>query len=182
MIYFSNNKKGLFPKLVRFFTRSNISHCGIIFFNLGYGVDTVIESTTLVQIVPFDRNYRNANNEEYVVYEILPKSKVDVSSLLIKTFNQYSGQSYGYFQLLWFVWRWFVGIFGFDISQNKNWFTENVICSEVLFSFLKEHKIHPFNERLMKLNPDTVQADDLFKLVKSCPDIFRVVESKGIEV
>ncbi len=184
--YFSNNKSGFFPKLVRFFTKSKLSHCGIVFFNLGFGAETVIESTTLVQVVPFQRNYRDSKNEEYIVFELIDKTlsrqKIDLDKILIDLFKEYSGQSYGYFQLLWFVFRWFVGLFGFDISNHKNWFTQNVICSEVLFQYLKALKILVLDEKLKKFNSDTVQAQDLFDIVKSCPDIFRVVEFKGIKL
>lgn len=176
MIYFSNNKKGFLPKLIRFFTKSNVSHCGIIcdpFEN----IPSAIESSDLVQIVPFSRNYIESKNEEYILFKL--SGEAEVPATLGPLFIKYAGLKYGYFQLIWFMWRWLTNLFGVDISRQKNWFTNNVICSELVYDYFIMLNHPDVNEKLKDFNQDTVQADDLLNIVISLPHVFEFVESKG---
>ena len=106
MIGFSNNKKGGW--LIRFFTRSKITHSFVITFNVN-GIVAVEEASASVQIVPFESHYQGNPNYSYFIYRIIADyvTPEDIQNALTKTFEQFAGVKYGWLQLLWFPYRWF---------------------------------------------------------------------------
>ena len=107
MIGFSNNKKG--GRIIRFFTRSNISHTFVFTFTLK-GVPAVQEASASVQIVPFLSRYHGNPKYSYEVYEVTAGSvtEEDVEGALSRIFEEFAGAKYGWFQILWFPYRWFL--------------------------------------------------------------------------
>jgi hypothetical protein len=182
MIGFSNNKKGILPKLIRFFTDSHISHAFIITDEIA-GQPAVQEASLLVQIVPLEKYYVNDDTQDYELYEIHPEyaSKLAMYESRKRVFNELAGEKYGKLQLVWFPWRWFnEKVLRRDIRKTKNWMTDGVICSELQYWYLW-YLGKTFQELLKDYNPDTIQAEDLRRIVKKNPHIFKLVERKGLE-
>jgi hypothetical protein len=178
MIFFSNNKKTLFAKLIRFFTHSKISHSGLITFDLN-GIPACQEETMLVQVVPWANYDKSTVDDYYLVYKIKDGlvSEADKQKALRYCFTEYAGVQYGYLQILWFVWRWFAEkVLRKDVTHKKNWFTDGVVCSELVYVYLLQLGI--ISGALAKFNSDTVQAEDLLQIVKSNPEIFEKVIEK----
>jgi len=175
MIGFSNNKKG--GRIIRFFTRSNISHTFVFTFTLK-GVPAVQEASASVQIVPFLSRYHGNPKYSYEVYEVTAGSvtEEDVEGALSRIFEEFAGVKYGWFQILWFPYRWFLEtVLGrTNVHREKNWFTHGVICSELLFWYLRY--LDPlFSTLLKEYDADTIQPSDLLKIVKAHPESFRLV-------
>lgn len=63
-----------------------------------------------------------------------------------------------------------------DVTHQKNWMTEGVICSELVWHFLD--RLGPkFSEAVKHLNPDTTNAEDILKVVRSRSDLFKPIET-----
>jgi len=175
MIGFSNNKEG--GRIIRFFTRSRISHTFVFTFSL-HGIPAVQEASASVQIVPFLSRYHGNPKYSYEVYEVTADSvtEKEVQGALCRIFEEFAGVKYGWLQLLWFPYRWFLEtVLGrTDVHREKNWFTHGVICSELLFRYLTY--LDPlFSTLLSEYDPDTVQPSDLLKVVKAYPEYFQLV-------
>ncbi|MGB2960620.1 MAG: hypothetical protein WBD30_17205 [Bacteroidota bacterium] len=178
MIGFSNNKEG--GRIIRFFTRSRISHTFVFTFTLK-GIPAVQEASASVQIVPFLSRYHGNPSYSYEVYEVTAGSvtEEDVESTLSRIFEEFAGVKYGWLQTLWFPYRWFLeAVLGRrDVHRKKNWFTHGVICSELLFWYLKY--LDPlFSTLLKEYDADTIQPGDLLEVVKAHPEYFRLVASQ----
>lgn len=177
MIGFSNNKKGWLPACIRFFTKSNISHAFIISKNYGDQV-SVEEAALLVQIVPFDKYYRNDDTQDYWIYDPVKVTRTQKQQALEYCFKEFAGVKYGKLQLIWFVYRWANEFFlKRDVRKEKNWMADGVICSELQCHYLIQLG-GEYAELVKDFNPDTIQAEDLRKLVVSRPDLFQFVEKK----
>ena len=177
LIGFADNKKDLFPKLIKFFTGSkNTTHTFVTC--KCQEVESVIEAGKLVQVVPFDSHYRSSKQDDYWLYRINPK-KVDEKKIkfaLSCVYKSLAGDEYGTFQLLWFPYRWLMKtVFKKDTKDQNNWFTKGVICSELTYQFL----VYCDLGYLVKdFNANTIQAQDIRDICESNPDIFQLVSYK----
>ena len=61
------------------------------------------------------------------------------------------------------------------MRKETNWMSQGVICSELCYYWLTYLGL---GELVKDFNPDTIQAQDLFEIVQSRPDVFELVESK----
>lgn len=177
MIGFSNNKTSFFGKLIRFFTRSNITHSFLISFPKDNKVQ-FIEASKTVNEGSFEDNYINDIGTSYVVYKIKDNyvSQYQIDQALQKCREEFLGVTYGYLQLLYFPYRWFMSLFKIDVRHDKNWLSEGVICSELVYYYLVYVGLGYLVE---DFNSDTIQAQDILSIIESKPDIFELVESKS---
>lgn len=180
LIGISNNKKGLFPWLIRFFTMSKWTHC---FITLGkiQGEDSVFEAGQLVQIVPFETHYSLDPTETFLLFEInanaITASSIDEA--LSSCFYSYAGAQYGYLQLPWFIYRWLMKVlFKTEIKKGKNWFTQGIICSELVYHYL--WLLGPqFQSALSSYSHDTIQAQDILDIMGVNPHLFTPYKVEG---
>lgn len=132
-IIFVNNKDGNFlSKAIRWFTRSPWSHCALGFFNQMNGEQMIFEANLTVNATPW---VRTADNPLYdvMVYRWIKHGR-NAEQAMWTVYHKYVGNTYGWAQLLWFVWRWMVT--GLRLPArwaHKNFFPDNEICSEVEF-------------------------------------------------
>ena len=175
MIGVSNNKTG--GKLIRFITHSDVTHNFVFTFPHNKTV-SIIEASYSVQVVPFFSRYWDNPKYGYEIFSIENPSvtQVDIELALDKLYEDYAGKKYGKTQLLWFGYRWFKEVIlrRKNVHREKNWITKGVICSELLFWYLKY--LDPlFSEILKDYDGDTVQPNDMLTIIKSRPDIFRLI-------
>ncbi len=180
-IGFSSNWKGglsgLLASLIRFFTKSKISHTLLIQSSLGE-TETVQEACSIVQVVDFKRYYRNPKEKQtYAVYAVKATEEAKKESLK-KVFDEFAGVTYGHLQLIWFVYRAVMeNVFKKDVRHEKNWMSKGVICSELVYWYLWNLG-EPYQALLKPWNPDTIQAQDILNIVEANPDLFELVEAK----
>lgn len=179
--FLSQNKSGLLNRLIMFFSKSDLTHCGIIFFKQD-GMLSVLEASHSVQVVPWYRNYIENKKEKYIVYRInrdyLPGNTMNF--MLSSVWYNHSGKWYGYAQLIWHIWRWFNELFNRDIRKKKNWFKGGYICSEVLFLMLQEIKHDGVREYLNKFDSNNINCEDIKKLTKLFPEVFNIIDRRGL--
>lgn len=176
-IGFSGPKSGAgwFQKAIMFFSKSKWSHSFVTFFPVG-GMPSVIEAGHAVQTVPFDR-YRLNGNLSYEVYQIVGVDEESVSNALRRVFVDYSGGVYGYFQLLWFVWRWLNSFVGRSVEREANWFPSGKICSELVYDYESQVSgIFVEEVARMGLTENTVTPQDLYEIVLNNPNNFKLIE------
>lgn len=177
MIGFSNNKTSFFGKLIRFFTRSNITHSFLISFP-NVGQVQFIEASKTVNEGSFEVNYVKDTGTSYIIYKIKDEwisSPFQINIALEKCRKEFLGVSYGYLQLLWFPYRWLMEKLGKDVRHENNWLSQGVICSELVYYFLVNVGL---GHLVLDFNPDTIQAQDILSIIEARQDIFELVETK----
>jgi hypothetical protein len=190
-IMISNNLKSFFKGgalaiLIRFFTKQTFpkgkpsSHSAVI-TNPLFGVPCVHEAGPVIQMVPWRKYYELDPSQDYRLYRIKP-GVIDCQDAMIQKALAvchllYSGVIYGALQLVWFVWRWVNEKIGRDVRHEKNWMTDGVICSELVYWFLVY--LGPVMGDLFKAwNADTIQPGDIEGIILSRPDLFELIAEK----
>jgi len=173
-ILLTRNNKGLLNWLIRKLTNSVFTHNATVFFYQG-GTTSVIEASTSVKVVPFTKNYQDNPDESWVVVRVKTASAEQIQRSLISVWWEYSGNPYGVFQLIWFVWRWINEKFGRDIRSKKAWFPGGQICSEILWHYLDRLGVPEITKAVRQWNSDSVHVEDFHKLFKSMPEHFEFI-------
>lgn len=173
MIGFSNNRVGLLPKLIRYFTHKegyqDLSHTFVITGSV-FNEVSLQEANELISVMPFNKSYRDNTHMQYWLYEVVASDEAKKEALS-KVYVEFAGTIYGFFQNIWFVYRWLAEKFGCDVKKQKNWMTDGVICSELVYWYL--YYLGPEFQALLKdFNPDTIMPIDLLVIVKANPNLF----------
>lgn len=170
-ILLTKNDFSFLGKAIQYFTKSDFTHNCMVFSPI-LGVESVIEAGKSVQVVPFRRNYIDNPKESWQIWRIKGVAQSRIQSSLISIYWQYSGNVYGYLQLLWFVWRWANELIGRDIRSQKAWFPGGQICSELLWHYLMRLGVHEITEAIKNWNAESVHVEDFHKLFLSMPQYF----------
>ena len=160
-----------FSDCVRYFTGFPYSHSALIMTNV-YGYQSVLTADEVVNCQPVS-NYWNESRTDFEVYRIPKVTTKDKKDALTQCYYNYSGQLYGFTQVLWFVYRWFMEhVFKKDVRRAKNPFGSGIVCSELVWDYLDI--ITKDNPNLIELRnfiyqwtPDTVAAGDIAIICKS---------------
>jgi len=172
--------KGFFQWLQYQFAGPGASHTFVITYPLGKLVEIpmVFEADMTVTHTPYEKYL--TSDWDYYLYMVVGVSPTDIAYSLDRCTKEFSGVRYGFFQLLWFPYRWFMEtILRIDVRKSKNWFTDGVICSELWWWFMW-YLIDRYPDKWAKLrsiliqwNPDTIQSYDIKVIMQKNPDIFR---------
>jgi hypothetical protein len=176
-----SRSKGLFSWLQYQFAGPGASHAFLITYPIGKYTETpmVFEADMTVTHTPYEHYLYNGPSRDYYLYAVPELSDEEITYALDRCTNEFSGVRYGFTQLLWFPYRWFVEkILRKDVRKTKNWFTEGVICTELWWYFLW-YATERWPDKHMKLrsilsqwNPDTIQAYDVKIIMQKNKDIF----------
>jgi hypothetical protein len=124
-----------------------------------------------VNTVRFDKNYINDQNQSYQIWKIkIPQEQVDKG--IIAAINDLE-TLYGFFQYPWFMWRSLCLLFGKDIKNQNNWYTNGTICSELCVQFLHGCGL---GHVLIGYGVGSVTPQDLQNIFKAYPELFELVE------
>lgn len=134
-------------KLIRWFTKSQWSHCLIVLDDDLEGEALCFESTMVGGVkLSLWSKYKDYIKE---VYSISRPST-------IKPLYQYLGKNYGYLQIL-----------GYPIAKlfklKSNPIKKDYVCSEIVLRFLLENDYKEFET----LDTNTAAPEDLYKIIKS---------------
>lgn len=175
---FSRNHRGIFPALIRFFTQSHWTHC-FITLNPVQGLEAVLEAGPEVQVVPYIRNYFYSETDTYELYECIgPDAELYIERAASFVYYDYVGEKYGNLQLLWFIYRYIAEALGFDVRKQVNWINDGVICSELVYWFIAQLGAN-YKETLSNYTSSTIHAEDLYRIIKARPDLFKLVAYKS---
>lgn len=168
-IGFSHRKRGLYSRIVRFFT-GYFTHC-FVCVDVVFGDAAIIEADLKTQIVSFDKEYVKKSNDEWELWRPIAATEADINHARKLTYDEFAGMTYGFLQIPWFMWQKLCNIL--RLKPGKNWFPSGVICSELTWFYIvnlnsKYAKAFPFGR-------DEVNPDMLHDVVKSRPDLFEVL-------
>ena len=177
---YANSKSGLLTKLQHWFAGPGASHSFVITYPIGTftEIPMVFEANLLVRHNPYAR-YLISAEEDYHLFMVAGATDTDIAYSLDRCTKEFSGVEYGFLQLLWFPYRWFMEtILRKDVRKSKNWFTDGVICSELWWWYcwyLTERypeKWAKLRSILSEWNPDTFTSYDVKGICENNPDIF----------
>lgn len=169
----ANSKKELFPRLIKWVTRSQFSHSFIIAPSM-LGKEMVIEAADSgVAMCSFDDHYRNDPDQGYRVYRFRADPALK-DQAMITLFTELQTR-YGYLELPWFAWRALNLLFGRDIRHQDNWSQDGTICSELAAQYIS---MSGFPQFLSGFGRGSVNAQDIFEICEAHPEVFELVEFK----
>lgn len=164
MIGFSGGDEFI-QKAIKFFIGSKFSHSFVV-ISFPYGSLSALETTeTRVTVTPVDRKL-DENNYVEIWDVIAPEGDKNVAADY--SFVTYSGKLYGYLSYFWFIYRWFMRLFGIEKKTMWKWAAKNVTCSELTASYLDF--LYPELFKGMDIN--TITPKELYIIVKNNPDKF----------
>jgi hypothetical protein len=177
-IAFVNSKSGWFGKFVKFFTKSKLTHTFVCFYPV-QGVDLIFEANERCMLSPYELDYLMNDDEDFILYEVITDK--DKAPSIMDFYLEYSNVAYGYTQLIWFMWRWFTGLFGIHLDNKKHrkYFVKGILCSELVFYYLQSLNIPALNFKLEQWNANSIDPQELFDLVRYSPELFREIFKKG---
>lgn len=173
----SNRPTGWYPAGVRFFTRSKWSHTFIV-ANPYLERPTALEADLKVQLVDFEKEYIHKKADSWIVYEPIKASKEEKAHAAADTFRYYNGETYGFLQIPWFMFRAFLKWIGIGKTAN-NWFPGGVICSELVLYYLKALN-EEYAQAFAHLDLDETSPQDIYSVVSSRLDLFRFKAARDI--
>jgi hypothetical protein len=169
-IGFSHPKKmGFYSKAVRWFTKSNWSHCFYIAPQY-MGELMVIETDLKVQVVPFIKEYQVKAADNFELYLPFKAEEEEIYNACKSAFSKTAGETYGFFSIPWFAVRSILNSL-FRIVLKKNYVSSGVICSELVIIFLKDLG-GEYEKAFSTLSVEETSPEDIYKIVISRPDLF----------
>lgn len=174
-ILLTRNDSGILNWFIRHLTWSEFTHCAVVHFEQG-SQTSVIEASHTVQVVPFKRNYEANPKESWISFRVKGVSQEQIDKALESCWFEYSGNFYGYFQLVWFVWRFICEIFGRDMRVVSVWPKGGQLCSEMLWHYLDRLGDPEINSKIRKWNADAVHVEDFHQLFLRMPHRFEIIE------
>jgi hypothetical protein len=136
-IIIMNNWDGNFlSKAIRFFTKS-WSHTALGFFDMGFHAktaQTVFEANLTVGITDWERAY----GYDALDLRVYQWAKPVDPQIVWELFDKYNGNVYGWWQLIYFIWRWIVE--GLHLPKrwaHKNFFPNREICTELIYVLME---------------------------------------------
>lgn len=169
IVFYSDN--GWFGKLIKFFTRSKYTHVAVVIGEI-LDEEVVFESYLTQQ-------YGRIGNP-VARFRITNAAPEAIEKVLCDLREKHHSRWYAFFQLLWFVWRWFLELLGFKrVYQKENWFPNSNICSEMGGRFIRgvEHECDIWEidaKWIMKgYNINSIHPYDLYEF---CVDNSQIAE------
>lgn len=167
-----------FSKAQVFFTGKPYTHCANIIGDV-LTQQAVLSADELITVEPLSKYF----DEEGTGIEIweMPSVSEDRAKIILKDlYLAYGSTYYGFTQLLWFVYRWFMEKLGKDVRKKINPFRNGEICSELIYHYWERlPEYFDLQKKLDEWNPDTVHAGDIHTIMTSFPDLFKLVYKRN---
>lgn len=178
IVVFNATKGGWFSAAQRFFTRMPYTHTGIIIGDVN-DESALLEAKMSVSVTPW-KPFTTDPTLQYWVFR--PAMSVNPQALS-DLWHRYAGHDYGYFQILWFVYRWIMESWPFraDVRGQHNWFPTGDICSEVTYNWIQWLSMQdPLLDALvMEWNENTCHSGDIYTICSKSRLDFTLVEFKN---
>jgi len=178
IVVFNSTKGGFVNRAERFFTRSDYNHTSITIPAV-LGVESHISATWKVVTEPIS-HFMNDESEWYKMYYPVGFSTNQLIEVLSRVYNEFSGETYGFFQLLWFMYRWLMECWPFrmNMKHGSNWFPSGPICSEICWYYIKylcemqPKRMQAVEAKLNEWAPDAFSPADCVEMMEEFPGIF----------
>lgn len=170
-IVLADTKSGFIQSAIKWFTSSQFSHSFVTMPDI-YSIPMGIEAAdTGVDMVRFDTNYLNNQNQGYEIWEI--NISQDVKENAIQQILSDLEIAYGAFQYPWFIWRKINLLFGKDIKSQDNWSKQGMICSQLCVAYLRACGLQKVLEGY---GNGSISPQDLQDIFKAHPEVFTKIE------
>lgn len=170
-IGFGGKRKGIYPRLVRFFTSSRWSHCFVVTPPI-LGHLSVIEADLKVQCVPFQKEYVEKNTDYYEILRPFRATESQIWRACSELYARDAGATYGFLQIPWFALRALLAPLGVHLRANP--LPDGEICSETIWQYLNLLG-GPYARVLDGFGENECSPEDIYRAVKDRPDLFEVV-------
>jgi len=167
IISFNAKKGGWFSTVQRFFTGKPYTHSAIVVPDV-VGVPSYLGADLTVDIQPIDV-FLDSETIDYQVWEWIGIPVKRIMDALQFVYLRYAGETYGFLQVLWFVYSWFMRkVFRKDVRKTHNPFPNHPICSEVTWWMC--YRVVYDNPKLVRIlnewRPDTFSSGDQAEVMK----------------
>ncbi len=183
IILLNRNKGGWFSSAQRFFTGMPFTHCTVSVGNV-LGEEYVLSAEEKILLLPL-YNYFTELDGSTDIYVFRPSVDIETkAALVVELADELINKWYGFGQLPWFIYRWFMEKLGKDVRKSNNWFKSGYICSEVVYLYLEKlarknepekltygGELYELNQWLSQYTQDTVHAGDIYTICASCRSI-----------
>jgi hypothetical protein len=184
IVAFNSLKGGFIAAAERFFTRSKYNHVSVVIPPI-LGIPAHVSATWKVVTEPTS-HFLNDPSEMYQMYLPVGFTTDQLLTVLSRVYNEFSGETYGFLQLLWFVYRWLMESWPFhkDVRRGHNWFPGGPICSEVSWYYMmylcdqQPKRTELLRAKLNEWRPDTFSPADCVDVMKAFPEIFVLTEQR----
>ena len=179
IVVFNATKGDWFSKAQRFFTRMPFTHTGVIVGTVN-NVPALLEAKMVTTVTPWKNVIDNEMLEYFVFRPTIDFGIQPVNDL----WARYSGRSYGFAQVLWFVYRYIMESWPFraDVRGQKNWFPTGDICSEVVYNWLSWLSINSntLEALVSQWNENTCHSGDIYTICSQSRVDFSLVEQRKL--
>ena len=166
---------GFYSRGVRFFTKSFWSHS--FHLSIDYlGQRMVFETDLKAQLVPFEKEYIEKKADAYEIWRPIKATAPEILHATKHSYFSIAGETYGFLSIPWFAVREMV----YWITKKKLWKnfkTEGAICSESLIVYIQALG-GEYLEAFKSLTRDETSPEDIYRIVKSRPDLFELIGSR----
>ncbi len=179
VVVFNVKHGGFFETAQRFFTGMLYTHAAIGFGEVT-GYESVFEALFAIAITPFERT-RNNTDIDFEVWSLKGVPREHIDAAIHNAYLRFAGEEYGFFQILWFIYRWLNAKLGRDVRKEGNWFPDHLICSEVVYKFLWDVSADApsLRTKLNEWNSNSFHAGDVHTVCTALPDVFELIERRG---
>jgi len=179
IVVFNDRGGGWFSKAQRFFTRMKPTHTAVIIEPL-FGLDTILEAKEAVAVTALDKTIEN-KKVDYKIFRLKGLEKQEVHSIAFEAYLKYAGKTYGFPQLLRFVFRWLAETLRIDVRKG-HWFSEGIICSElgyqVMMAYAQQIGDWTLINKLNEWNPNSFHSGDVLTICEMFPNRFELSEQR----
>jgi hypothetical protein len=141
-----------FSSSIRFFSKG-WSHTAVAFFDSVRPAPQLFEADVAVMTTEWRNKIDNPDYDVRVYHWV--KQPANMEEILWTIYDKYNGNTYGFFQIPWFMWRWIVtGLHLPARWARKNFFPNNEICTEVIYVMFKLLQDKDVDAALLKNNRD----------------------------
>ena len=180
LILFSRKNWNFLSSSVKFFTRSPYSHVAVMFPPI-LGVESYFGAEERVDMNSYPK-LKEEKEHYFRVYAPIGFDQEQIDNVLRKLYVTYAGSIYGFFQLFWFIYRWFMESFKVRVNSQHNWFPDSQICSEIAwwwFEYLcdeQPERMAGVRTKLHDWNSNTFAPVDCLTMIHQLPEIFELTE------
>lgn len=193
IILLNRKKGGWFSSCQRFFTKMPYTHSTFSVGNI-LGFESVLSADEKIVIEPVGRYYeeKETDIEIYrIKRNVMPIGfERTLENAIEAMYYKYANTYYGFGQVSWFVYRWFMeSILKKNAKKKENPFKSGIICSELVYLYLEQvckvlNKCYPKKDSrrfsvllplqidLNKFNRDTIHAGDIANILKNNNNIW----------
>ncbi len=164
---------GLLARAIRYFTHGKWSHTFVCFIDDEVTGNWVIEAGELgVAVDNFDK-YLDPNTYDFVLYA--PKTTPDVVNKALQRVKRLNGKSYGYLQLLGFVWVWLIR--KITLKKVNNPIGGGWICSELALDYCMDLGLE--HARFEECHRDTTSPEELRRIIEPSESFEKIMEQSS---